>query len=154
MKSLNIASARTTHLPLTFSHPESCCIQTKPGSIVQSEEQPSPLTVLPSSQASPSNIPSPQRDLQAPWVQSGSDWQRDPQPSNGVVLPSSQLSAPSTMPSPQTVREQTLGLPLHLKPISTLQVDAQPSPSLKLPSSQGSGNVTVPSPQRATRWQG
>jgi hypothetical protein len=45
--------------------------------------------------------------------QSGSIWQSEEQPSNGMALPSSQVSAPSTFPSPHTVGEHWLGLPLH-----------------------------------------
>ena len=47
-------------------------------------------------------------------LQFGSKWQVGEQPSLGRVFPSSQPSVPSTMPSPQMVAEQTLGLPLHL----------------------------------------
>jgi hypothetical protein len=82
-------------------------------------------------------------------LQSGSIWQSSEQPSKGMVLPSSQLSAPSTMPSPQMVGVQTLGLPLHLWPISTLHVGEQPSPATVFPSSHCSGKATMPSPQRA-----
>src|SRR5438874_2024404 len=107
--------------------------------------------LLPSSQASLTTMPSPQRDMQAPLVlvQLGSLWQSAEQPSKGTVLPSSQLSAPSTILSPHLVGVQVL--PLHLKPSSTLQVAEQPSPALVLPSSQSSGGTNTPSPQRATR---
>jgi hypothetical protein len=134
--------------------PSGGCAQVYPGSILQPAEQPSPSRLLPSSQASPSTMPSPHREVQPPLVQEGSLWQSAEQPSQGRALPSSQLSAPSTTLSPQTVGEQALGLPEHLKPISTLQVAEHPSPSLVLPSSHSSGWTTTPSPQRATRWQG
>src|SRR3954452_3457528 len=99
-------------------------------------------------------MPSPHFDMQAPVLQSGSFWQSAEHPSNGKPLPSSQLSAPSTFLSPHMVWLQTLGLPLHLNPISSLQVAEQPSPAFVLPSSQSSGRTTTPSPQRAIRWQG
>ena len=76
-------------------------------------------------------MPSPQLETQAPLpVQLGSVWQSAEQPSKGTVLPSSQLSAPSIISSPHLVGVQALGLPLHLKPSSTLQVAEQPSPAV------------------------
>ena len=128
-----------------------------PGSILQAAVHPSPSTLLPSSHASLTTMPSPQRDMHEPFVavlQSGSFWQSAEQPSNGSALPSSHPSAPSTFLSPQVVCEHVLGLPLHFHPSSILQVAEQPSPAVALPSSHSSGNTTTPSPQRAMRWQG
>src|SRR6476659_3040646 len=128
-----------------------------PGSILQAAEHPSPSTLLPSSHASLTTMPSPQRDVHEPSaavLQSGSFWQVAEQPSNGRALPSSHPSAPSTFLSPQVVCEHLLGLPLHFHPSSILQVSEQPSPAATLSSSHSSGNTATPSPQRATRWQG
>src|SRR5262245_53055780 len=127
-----------------------------PGSILQAAVQPSPSTLLPSSQSSLTTMPSPQRDMHEPSaavLQSGSFWQVAEQPSNGSALPSSQPSAPSTFLSPQVVWLHSLGLPLHFHPSSILQVSEQPSPAARLPSSHSSGSTPTPSPQRATRWQ-
>src|SRR5450432_1412904 len=118
----------------------------KPGSILHLSEQPSPLRVLPSSHSSPMTRPSPQSDTHAPALQLGSVWQTALQPSYGSALPSSQLSAPSFLPSPQTVGVHTLGVPSHLKPSSSVQRAEQPSPGVVLPSSQNSGSVVTPSP--------
>src|SRR4051794_17238998 len=98
------------------------CVHLNPASTLQSAVQPSPSTVLPSSHASPTTMPSPHVDAQAPvaLVQVGSVWQSAEHLSNGVMLPSSQLSAPSTMRSPHVVCEQALGAPLHFQPSSTL----------------------------------
>src|SRR5215471_15944393 len=134
--------------------PSGGCVQVNPGSIVQVGEHPSPETLLPSSHASPTTMPSPHFDTHDAPVQSGSRRQSSEQPSNGRALPSSQLSVPSMTPSPHFVGVQTLGLPLHFQPISTLQVAEQPSPAVAFPSSQSSGGTCTPSPQRATRWHG
>src|SRR5436190_2445066 len=120
-----------------------------PGSILHAAEQPSPSTLLPSSQSSWTTMPSPQRDMHEPVLQSGSFWQSAEQPSNGKALPSSHPSAPSTFLSPQVVCVHWLGLPLHFHPSSTLQVAEQPSPAVVLPSSHSSGNTATPSPPRA-----
>src|ERR1019366_8685049 len=82
----------------------------KPCSTSQTEEQPSPLLVLPSSQdSSPCLIPSPQICVsvktQAAFCTGhtypGSSWQTPEQPSPGTELPSSHCSPGSTAPSPQ-----------------------------------------------------
>ena len=45
------------------------------------------------------------------------------------MLPSSHTSYPSFFPSPHVVAVHVLGaVPVHVKPVSTLQVDEQPSP--------------------------
>src|SRR5262245_66228615 len=91
-----------------------------PGSILQAAEQPSPSTLLPSSHASLTTMPSPQRDMHAPFaavLQSGSFWQVAEQPSNGSAFPSSHPSAPSTFLSPQVV--SVLGLAVTLPFLST-----------------------------------
>src|SRR6185436_4103413 len=141
----------------TILSPSAGCMHMNPGSILQPAVQPSPSTLLPSSHASLTTMPSPQRDMHAPFaavLQSGSFWQVAEQPSNGSALPSSQPSAPSTFLSPQVVCEHVLGLPLHFQPISILQVSEQPSPAVVLSSSHSSGSTATPSPQRAMRWQG
>src|SRR5215471_11836401 len=124
--------------------PSGGCVHVNPGSIVQVAEHPSPETVLPSSHASPTTMPSPHFDTHDAPEQSGSLRQSSEQPSNGKVLPSSQLSVPSILPSPHTVGVQTLGAPLHFQPISTLQVPEQPSPAVVFPSSHSSGRTTTP----------
>src|SRR5215471_12083064 len=134
--------------------PSGGCAHMYPGSMVQVAEHPSPSTLLPSSHASPTTMPSPHFDAHEAPPQSGSLRQSPEQPSNGSPLPSSQLSVPSILPSPQVVGVQVLGLPLHFQPISTLQLAEQPSPAIVFLSSQSSGSTTTPSPQRATRWHG
>ena len=127
------------------------CTQVNPGSTLQSAEHPSPLTLLPSSQASLTTRPSPQRDVQLlPVLHCGSFWHPAEQPSNGREFPSSQLSVPSTTLSPQVVWLHLLGVPLHFHPGSSLQVGEQPSPAVVFPSSHSSGITAIPSPQRAT----
>src|SRR5215510_10220001 len=130
------------------------CAHMYSGSMVQVAEHPFLSTLLPSSHASPTTMPSPHFDWQEAPPQSGSLRQSPEQPSNGSPLPSSQLSVPSTLPSPQVVGVQLLGLPLHFQPISTLHVAEHPSPPMAFRSSQSSGGTTTPSPQRATRWHG
>ncbi len=120
-------------------------------SIWQVLEQPSPLTVLPSSHHSDGpgtcwiiwfcTTPSPQ----AAFSQAvGPTWQRKPssilqallQPSPSLVLPSSQISPGSCMPLPQVGGN------------SVLQSLSQPSPSVLLLSSHSSnGTSAMPSPQ-------
>src|SRR4029079_16394801 len=107
--------------------PSAGCLHMNPGSILQFAEQPSPSTLLPSSQSAWTTMPSPQRDVHEALLQSGSFWQSAEQPSNGSALPSSQPSAPSTFLSPQVVCEHVLGLPLHFQPISILPVSEKPS---------------------------
>src|SRR5512138_316079 len=94
--------------------PMGACVQVHPSSTLQSDEQPSPLAWLASSQPSLSTRPSPHSDTQAPFAQFGSFWHSAEQPSKGRLLPSSQPSPPSVCLSPQTVFLHTLGLPLHL----------------------------------------
>src|SRR6187402_1649870 len=129
-----MTGTRRIHLSLIFSQ-LAVCEQVKPPSFLQSEEQPSPSLVLPSSHSSPMSKPSPHSEVQPEPVHLGSVWQVEEQPSNGTALPSSQLSAPSFLPSPHFVGEQVLGCPSHLKPISNLQPAEQPSPASLLPSS-------------------
>ena len=84
------------------------------------------------------------------------------------MLPSSHTSYPSFFPSPQVaavsvvVAVHTLGpVPVHVKPVSTLQVDEQPSPRklvkdkgytplAVLLSSHSSDPSITPSPQVST----
>src|SRR4051794_22035165 len=131
----------STHAPLIFSQ-LAFCEHSKPGSFVQLDEQPSPSLVLPSSHSSLMSRPSPHSEVQPSAAQVGSVWQVDEQPSKGTALPSSQLSAPSFLPSPQTVAVQALGCPSHLKPTSNLHVSEQPSPATWLPSSHCSEEPT------------
>ena len=130
------------------------CEHSKPPSFLQVEEQPSPSLVLPSSHSSLISRPSPHSEVQPSPLQVGSVWQVDEQPSNGTALPSSQLSAPSFLPSPQTVATHWLGCPSHLKPVSNLQVAEQPSPAVLLPSSHCSDEPTILSPQITSSWHG
>ena len=87
---------------------------------LQSDEQPSPETVLPSSQTSPRPL------SRTPLPQTSVDWQSAEQPSPRAVLPSSHSSpaSMSTTPLPQVS--------------SDLQSPEQPSPLWLLPSSQTS----------------
>src|SRR5579863_10361345 len=129
-------------------------VHTKPGSILQSAEQPSPLTVLPSSHCFPSpgrSKPLPQTLVQAPPIggQDGSRRQKGEQPSPLTVLPSSHCSDPSLMLFPQTVVVQVVGPVQPLAAfgevqshpsgcdaglLSSVQMALQPSPSVLLPS--------------------
>src|SRR5580704_5265251 len=105
-------------------HGESGTGHTQFASIWQSELQPSPDTVLPSSHCSPmssSTTPSPQNSIF--WhgcpglgqVHPGSRAQVEEQPSPETVLPSSHCSLPATWPSPHTfVGFFTHGPPLPL----------------------------------------
>src|SRR5690606_30897717 len=120
LKSRKSAGMRTTHSSPTFSQdPEPPSTHWNPGSTLQSLEQPSPSRRFPSSQSSPRTMPSPQVEVHGcPLTQVGSASQRSLQPSKGTLLPSSQLSAPSILPSPQTVFVHLLGEPSHLCPRS------------------------------------
>src|SRR3569623_1323162 len=81
--------------------------QLAPGSMRQVLEQPSPLSVLPSSQDSvPVRMPSPQSGVhRLPGTRQiqpfSTIWQSAEQPSPPLVLPSSQLSLSVRLPSPQ-----------------------------------------------------
>src|SRR6187399_1951591 len=88
-------------------------VQSKPGSSSQSEEQPSPLRVLPSSQPSPPNLmPSPHSEVHgAGGTQVGSKRQSMPQPSPELLSTSSQLSPGSSAPSPHSVGSATTRQP-------------------------------------------
>src|SRR3569623_3249251 len=89
--------------------------QVAPGSIKQVLEQPSLLSVLPSSQDSvPVRIPSPHSGVHRfPGTRQihpfSTVWQSDAQPSPPAELPSSQLSLSDRLPSPQ--RGGSQGLP-------------------------------------------
>src|SRR5439155_814540 len=96
---------------------------------LQSPEQPSPETVLPSSQTSP------RVGSRMPLPHTSSDLQFAEQPSPETLLPSSQTS-------PWSV--STTLLP-HVS--SDLQSPEQPSPETLLPSSHASSGVTTPLPQ-------
>src|SRR6188768_3445508 len=108
-----MTGTRKMHLSLIFSQ-LAVCEHVKPPSFLQSCEQPSPSLVLPSSHSSLMSRPSPHSEVQPVPVHLGSVWQVEEQPSKGTALPSSQLSAPSFLPSPHLVGEQTLGWPSHL----------------------------------------
>src|SRR5688500_11934960 len=101
------------------SESETTSVQVMPGTFSSSHSalQPSPSMMLLSSHSStsPGNLmPSPQREVQAPALQSGSSEQVGVQPSHHWSFPSSQGSWPSRAPSPQLVSAQTLGAPSHL----------------------------------------
>src|SRR6188768_330766 len=100
VKSRNTAGTRSAHSPPTISQ-LGFCAHSKPGSSWHLDEQPSPSSALPSSQASSMIRPSPQYEVHEAPLQSGSDWQLAEQPSSGMALPSSQPSAPSSTLSPQ-----------------------------------------------------
>src|SRR5882724_12394345 len=79
--------------------------QVKPGSILQSAEQPSPAAVLPSSHSSaPSLSPSPQRELHTPPVlgQLGSTSQNGLQPSPTISYAVFCLKKKTALPSTHT----------------------------------------------------
>jgi hypothetical protein len=135
---------------------------------VQSPAQPSPLTVLLSSQASePTRRPSPQMEPQVErepklppeQVNPGSTWQVALHPSPASVLLSSHCSARwlqrMRMPSPHTgVHVSTPPMPVpcvlddtHLHPVSTRQSESQPSPPCVLLSSHISADERMPLPQ-------
>src|SRR5262245_7095959 len=99
--------------------PRPGCLQVRPGSTWQADEQPSPLTLLPSSHSSDTTRPSPHGDEHTPVPQPGSFWQSAEHPSKGIVLPSSQLSAPSFFLSPHIVCVHLLGAPSHFQPTSS-----------------------------------
>src|SRR5688572_317562 len=94
---------------------------------LQFDAQPSPPTVLPSSQASPQSL------MLLPQI--SIDVQSSEQPSQLSSLPSSQISPPAALrtPSPHDSLER--------------QSAEQPSPSMMLPSSHVSPGATTPLPQ-------
>src|SRR5690242_425636 len=101
-------------------------VHVKPGSILHSDEQPSPLTVLPSSHSflSPgSSRPLPHTVLHAPppGGHTGSRRQSGEQPSPVTVLPSSHCSEPSALPFPQTVAVHTVGPVQPPAPLALVQ---------------------------------
>src|SRR5256885_10460981 len=114
VKSRKIAGTRRMQRPSFISHADSAVVHLKPFSSLHSDEQPSPSLLFPSSHSSSRTRPSPHFEVHGPPLQLGSAWQSFEQPSKGVSLPSSQTSAPSGLPSPHVVREQTLGAPSHL----------------------------------------
>src|SRR5260221_6297834 len=149
-------------------------LQLKPGSTLHFDEQPSPSTVLPSSQSWPltlsigSRRPSPQTVAQAPPVggQTGSRRQKGEQPSPVAVLPSSHCSEPSLSLFPHVVVAQIVGPAQPFAPfgdvqaqpsacatglLSRVQIALQPSPATVLPSSHWSLPATLPSPHLAAR---
>ena len=130
----------------------------QPVSIVQVEEQPSPLFVFKSSHPSPIvSIPSPQvyvhvdAEVVVPPVQLHPDTgpvQSALHPSLLFKFPSSQTSVNIFFPSPQIAVQVFGDTPvLHVHPASTVQVELHPSPLVGLPSSHVSLVVHVPSPQ-------
>src|SRR5205814_843415 len=136
------------------------------GSLRQKGEQPSPVSLLPSSQASePSRTPLPQMVRVQGWPgvrhcqpshsvgPASSSWQSALQPSPLLGLPSSHCSAPTLMPSPQRVGRQPAPAG-QVQPFSTWQAAEQPSPPLWLPSSQVSPPFTLRSPHTTVDTQG
>src|SRR3989339_346477 len=65
---------------------------------------------------------------------------------HAAVPGGSHSSVPATMESPQRVAHE-LGVPVQVKPLSSVQVALQPSAAVTLPSSQTSEPVSKPSPQ-------
>src|SRR6516225_7361968 len=149
-------------------------VQVKPGSVMQVDEQPSPLVVLPSSHCSPgSMLPLPQLTSQArvvvvpvPERQAGSSVHVFEQPRLAASgkpvsrpsgpgqpegtffgsVPQSQPSFPSLMPLPQVACVHLLGVPVHVDPGSMRHFDEQPSPFVLLPSSHASLPSSLPLP--------
>ena len=128
--------------------------QVAPGSIWQLLEQPSPLTVLPSSQASlPLRTLSPQIGTQG----LPGTGQRQPastaeqlaaQPSPDPVLLSSQASVGASRPSPQmAVSKHALPMFGQTQLFSIWQSGVQPSPAVMLWSSHCSPGSSMPFPQ-------
>src|SRR5450432_1297039 len=155
-------------------------VQLKPSSFLHFEEQPSPSTVLPSSQfvgsirSAGRSRPSPQADMQGPPVggQTGSRRQNGEQPSPVTMLPSSHCSEPSLILFPQVVVVHVVGPTqpaappsappaagdVQLQPSATatglpssVHCALQPSPSTMLPSSHCSLPATLPSPHLSAR---
>jgi hypothetical protein len=103
---LAITSRKATGTSSTVGSWPTISLQSKPSSISQMEEQPSPSVVLPSSQSSMSlgrMSPSPHAETHGPALQLGSTSQNGLQPSPMSSLPSSQGSSPSLSPSLQSV---------------------------------------------------
>src|SRR5262245_43764800 len=143
--------------------------QVNPFSILQSAEQPSPLTVLPSSHSCPlvlstaNKRPSPHAVAQGPPVVGhiGPRRQNDEQPSPLPPVASSHCSDPSLMPLPHTVVVHVVGPTqpaksaggcVHIQPsgspaglLSRRQTELHPSPSTVLPSSHCSFPASTPS---------
>lgn len=135
--------------------------QVQPVSTAQALEHPSPLFELLSSQASvPLISPSPQIGLQVSAevvVPPAHSHPRafPPHPTahpTPSFVPSSQTSDPSLLPSPQ-IGVQTDGAPVHVQPVSIVQVEVHPSPLDTPLSSQVSGETTKPSPQRTPQTE-
>jgi hypothetical protein len=137
-------------------------VQENLASGVQSFNQPSPSSLLPSSQSSlPTLIPSPQVDVQTSKVVGVPGLhdqplidpdQSDFQPSPSKLFPSSQSSVPALIPSPQVVEQLVAGLiftsVVQENPTSIIKQELlQPSKSFVFPSSQTSPETRIPSPQ-------
>jgi hypothetical protein len=127
-------------------------VQVKPGapvSSVQVLEQPSPLRMLPSSQASPLGtlrLPSPQTRV----VQSTLQVAVGSAPGVGPSHCSPELMTPLLHAAPEHELKPFAG-PVQVNPVSSWQVAEQPSPAVVLPSSQASlaagTGLRRPSPQ-------
>src|SRR3954471_15320199 len=136
------------------------------GSLRQKGEQPSPVSLLPSSHSSePSLVPLPQVVRAQAWPgvrhcqpshsvgPAGSSTHSELQPSPLFMLPSSHCSGPTLMPSPQRVGRQAAP-DGQVQPVSTAQTAEQPSPAVLLPSSQVSPPVTLRSPHTTVETHG
>jgi hypothetical protein len=135
----------TTPLPHTpFVQTLGDPLQLAPGSIWQVDEQPSPLTSLPSSHCLPnSTFPSPQVGVQGfpatRQLQPGSSLQVEEQPSPPFVFPSSHSLFEVNTPFPQTPRYWH-GCPGfgQVQSASIWHSELHPSPLVVLPSSHPS----------------
>jgi hypothetical protein len=120
--------------------------------MVHVDEQQSLPSLLPSSQRSfPSRPPFPQLlqmllSFPGSHVHPVSTEQLASQPSPPALFLSSHVSAPTFLPSPQTI-VQVLGVPVHAYPHSSVHVALHPSFPLPFPSSQRSSSSLMPFPQ-------
>src|SRR5947207_662882 len=124
-----------------------------PPSTMQVDEQPSPLSRLPSSHSSPPllcrspHAGTPGRPGTRHSKPGSTVLQSLEQPSPLALLPSSHASVAPRMPSPQTPAiEQMLGQPVHDQPDGIWQMALQPSPPFMLPSSHCSPGSITPLP--------
>src|SRR5262245_59207963 len=118
---------------------------------MQSALQPSPSTLLPSSQTSPGSL--------VPLPHTSPDLQSALQPSSSAMLPSSQSSSASSTPLPQRSLMQTSCAAAHVMPVGHTLPDghsfrsevAQPSASTPAPKSNKATGAQEPTRSHAQR---